>query len=55
VIDAIDETSQEECLGGQCAIGFELADPVTVRSLVRDEIVLRASDCLVESRHDAKW
>ncbi len=47
--------AEEQHFGGERAIGFELADPVTVGGLMGDEIVLSASYRIVESRHDRKW
>jgi hypothetical protein len=46
---------EEDGLGGQGAIGLELADPVTIGRLARQEVVLCASNRLVESRHEPKW
>jgi hypothetical protein len=54
-VHAIDEVVEEEGLGGEGSIGLELADPVTIGRLARQEVVLGASDRLVESRHDRKW
>src|SRR5207247_8684882 len=53
-VDAIDEAVQQEGLGGQRAVGLELADPVTIGRLAREEVVLDAGGRLVESRHDPK-
>ena len=54
-VDPVDEMPEQQGLRGERPVGFELADPVTVGCLASEEVLLRARDCLVESRHDRKW
>jgi len=54
-IDPVDQVAEQEIFGGDRRVGLEFADPVTVRRLMSEEILLGAGDGVGEDRHDARW
>ena len=54
-VGAVDEVAEQQVLGGERAIGLELADPVPVGRLDREEIRLRAGNGVLNGRHERRW
>ncbi len=50
-VDLVDEMAQEQLLGGDRRVGFELTDPVTVGSLSAQQVRLGALDCVLQVPH----
>jgi len=51
VVDAVEKVTEEQELGRDRRVGFELADPVSVRGLEAEQMRLGARDRIVQVPH----
>ena len=54
-VGAVDEMAEQQVLRGERSIGLELADPVPVGRLDREEMRLRSRNGVLNGRHERKW